>query len=55
MERTLIEVHLHIEFSMNHRANIIHPERHRRVSFDEAFVALLDEHGVAYNERYLWD
>jgi REP element-mobilizing transposase RayT len=28
---------------------------HRRVSYDEEFVALLDEHGVAYDERFLWD
>ena len=27
-------------------------EHHRRVSYDEE---LLDEHGVAYDTRYLWD
>ena len=30
-------------------------EHHRRVSYEEEFVALLDEHGIAYDERYLWD
>ena len=30
-------------------------EHHRRVTYDEEFVALLDEHGVAYDARYLWD
>ena len=28
---------------------------HRRVSYEKEFVALLDEHGVAYDARYLWD
>ena len=28
---------------------------HRRVSYEEEFVALLDEHGVANDARYLWD
>ena len=30
-------------------------EHHRRVSYDEEFVSLLDEHGIAYDARYLWD
>ena len=30
-------------------------EHHRRVSYEEEFVALLDENGIAYDERYLWD
>jgi REP element-mobilizing transposase RayT len=29
-------------------------EHHRRVSFEEEFVALLDETGLVYDERYLW-
>ena len=29
-------------------------EHHLRVSYDEEFVSLLDEHGVAYDARYLW-
>ena len=28
---------------------------HQRVSFKEEFVALLQAHGIEYDERYLWD
>ena len=28
---------------------------HERVSFKEEFIALLDAHGIEYDERYLWD
>ena len=31
------------------------PEHHRARSFQEEFVALLNRHGVAFDERYLWD
>jgi hypothetical protein len=27
---------------------------HERVSFKEEFIALLDAHGVDYDEKYLW-
>lgn len=30
-------------------------EHHRQQSFQEEFVALLKRHGIAYDERYLWD
>ena len=30
-------------------------EHHRRVSFEAEYVDLLNEHGIAYDERYLWD
>ncbi|HEY7915103.1 MAG TPA: IS200/IS605 family transposase [Blastocatellia bacterium] len=30
-------------------------EHHRRRSFKEEFLKLLDRHGVEYNEQYLWD
>ena len=30
-------------------------EHHRRQSFQEEFVALLQRHGVEYNPQYLWD
>lgn len=30
-------------------------EHHRRVSYEEEFVALLEENGIEYDERYLWD
>lgn len=29
-------------------------EHHRQRSFTEEFVALLEKHGIAYEERYLW-
>ena len=28
---------------------------HRKRTFQEEFVALLDRHGIEYDERYLWD
>ena len=30
-------------------------EHHRKRSFQEEFVNLLDKHGIEYEERYLWD
>ncbi len=30
-------------------------EHHRSVSFEDEFRAFLDRHGVAYDERYVWD
>jgi REP element-mobilizing transposase RayT len=30
-------------------------EHHRRMTFEEEFLALLKKHGVAYDERYLWE
>jgi putative transposase len=29
-------------------------EHHRSVTFEEEFVALLERHGVSYDERYVW-
>ena len=29
--------------------------QHRVVSFQEEFRKLLDAHGIAYDERYVWD
>ena len=29
-------------------------EHHRKVTFQEEFLALLNKHGIEYNERYLW-
>ena len=29
-------------------------EHHRRVSFEEEFVAFLRRHGIGYDEHYLW-
>lgn len=28
---------------------------HRKMSFQEEFIALLKKHGMAYDERYLWE
>ncbi|CAA6693229.1 MULTISPECIES: IS200/IS605 family transposase [unclassified Lentimonas] len=30
-------------------------EHHRKISFQDELRAFLEKHGVAYNERYLWD
>ena len=29
-------------------------EHHRRITFQEEFVAFLKRHGIAYDERYIW-
>ena len=31
------------------------PEHHRKMTFQEEFLALLKKHRIAYDERYLWD
>ena len=30
-------------------------DHHRKVGFESEFVALLEKHGVEYDERYIWD
>ena len=30
-------------------------EHHRKMSFQEEFVAFLKKQGIAYDERYFWD
>ena len=30
-------------------------EHHRKLSFQEEFVALLKKHRIEYDERYLWE
>jgi len=30
------------------------PEHHRKQSFQEEFLALLQKHGIEYDERYVW-
>ena len=30
-------------------------EHHRKMTFEEEFVALLKRHGIAYDPRYVWD
>ena len=29
--------------------------RHRRISFQEEFIAFLKRHGIAYDPRYIWE
>ena len=31
------------------------PEHHRRKTFQEEYRAFLERHGIAYDERYVWD
>ena len=31
------------------------PEHHRKMTFQEEFLALLKKHRIAYDERYLWE
>jgi len=38
------------------KSYIVHqPEHHRKVTFQDEYRALLDKHGIAYDERYVWD
>ncbi len=30
-------------------------QHHRRVTFQEEFIAFLKRHGIAYDERYIWE
>ena len=30
-------------------------EHHKRMTFQEEYRALLEKHGIAYDERYVWD
>ena len=30
-------------------------EHHRRITFKEEYLQLLKEHGIEYDERYIWD
>ena len=45
--------------SESSRANVIryiqgHARHHLKISFQDEFLALLQKHGVAFDERYLW-
>jgi putative transposase len=31
------------------------PQHHRKMSFQEEFVSLLNKHNIEYDERYLWE
>jgi len=30
-------------------------EHHKKITFEDEFLALLKCHGIAYNPRYVWD
>ncbi len=30
-------------------------QHHRKASFQEEFIAFLKRHGIAYDERYIWE
>jgi putative transposase len=30
-------------------------DHHKRISFQDEFIALLEKHGVSYDPRYIWD
>jgi putative transposase len=30
-------------------------EHHRKMTFQDEYVALLDRHGIEYDDRYIWD
>jgi len=30
-------------------------QHHRKVSFQVEFIAFLKRHGIAYDERYIWE
>jgi hypothetical protein len=37
------------------RYNKSQEEHHRKMSFQEEFLALLKKHRIPYDERYLWE
>jgi len=46
--------------SLSNKASVVRyikaqEEHHRKVSFQEEFLAFLKKHGIAYDERYIWD
>jgi REP element-mobilizing transposase RayT len=46
--------------SRSNEAAVVHyianqEEHHRRISFQEEFLALLKKHGISYDPRYLWE
>jgi hypothetical protein len=50
MAQTLVCLRVHVVFSTKDRQK----ERHKRQTFEEELVALLDKYQVEYNERYIW-
>jgi putative transposase len=45
-ESNVTSVREYVENQENH---------HRRITFQQEFVALLDKHGITYDSKYLWD
>jgi putative transposase len=31
------------------------PQHHKKLTFEEEFIALLERHGIEYDPRYVWD
>jgi hypothetical protein len=63
-----VSSHIHCVFSAKERRPMIAPElrerlwafrnqeeHHRKMSFQEEFLALLKKHRIDYDERYLWE
>ena len=52
-----VSSHIHCVFSTKERRPIIRnqEEHHRKMSFQEEFLALLKKHRIDYDERYLWE
>ena len=66
MAHTFANLLAHVIFSTNNREAWITPdlkvgllpyqdEHHRHLTFQEEFVAFLRRHGIAYDERYIWE
>jgi hypothetical protein len=65
MPQSLARLHVHLIFSTKHRERSLsdavrdyianQAEHHRVKSFQEEYRAFLAKHGVAFDERYVWD
>jgi REP element-mobilizing transposase RayT len=45
--------HIHILAKLRQDKAVL--DVHQKVSFKDEFIALLDAHGIEYDEKYLWD
>jgi len=50
-----VEDHAHPLLSLPSTLAIAQAEHHRQKTFQEEFLAFLRKHGIAYDERYIWD
>jgi hypothetical protein len=59
MAQTLVSLLVHVIFSTKNRQFLITPEiqkeHHRTRSFKEELLRFLNEYGIEFDERYLWD